>query len=236
MTKDLDEVIRNTSSELKQNCKTQDIFEKSCHNNYPSREEVIQIIKDLRRLLFHGYFGKETLSSYDDYSQNLLNEISEKLNEQIMIALRFDGTLPEKKIQEKADKTCKLFVSKLPAIQKILFTDVEAIYQGDPAAQSKAEVVTSYPGALAIFVYRIAHILYGENIPAIPRLMTEYAHSRTGIDINAGAVIGEYFFIDHGTGIVIGETTVIGNHVKIYQGVSLHRPAPVLSLWTRLRV
>ena len=221
MTKDLDEVIRNTSSELKQNCKTQDIFEKSCHNNYPSREEVIQIIKDLRRLLFPGYFGKETLSSYDDYSQNLLNEISEKLNEQIMIALRFDGTLPEEKIQEKADKTCKLFVSKLPAIQKILFTDVEAIYQGDPAAQSKAEVVTSYPGALAIFVYRIAHILYGENIPAIPRLMTEYAHSRTGIDINAGAVIGEYFFIDHGTGIVIGETTVIGNHVKIYQGVTL---------------
>ena len=98
---------------------------------------------------------------------------------------------------------------------------MEAGFNGDPAAKSKAEIIVSYPGLFAIFVYRIAHVLYLENVPLIPRIMTEYAHSKTGIDINAGAVIGEYFFIDHGTGVVIGETTVIGNNVKLYQGVTL---------------
>ena len=221
MSQNFDEVLKNTSSKLKENCTSKDIFEKSCSKSYPSREAVIQIIKDLRRLLFPGFFGNETLSTYDDFSVDLLGIITSNLCEQIVIALKFEGVVPEEKLNEKAKSTCELFISRLPEIQEVLFTDVEAIYQGDPAAQSKSEVITSYPGSLAIFVYRLAHVLYEQGIPAIPRLMTEYAHSRTGIDINAGAKIGNYFFIDHGTGIVIGETTVIGNHVKIYQGVTL---------------
>ena len=110
---------------------------------------------------------------------------------------------------------------KLPGIQRMLYKDIQAAFDGDPAAQSKEEIIYSYPGFFAIWVYRIAHELYNMDVPLIPRIMTEYAHSRTGVDINAGATIGEYFFIDHATGVVIGETTVIGNHVKIYQGVTL---------------
>ena len=110
---------------------------------------------------------------------------------------------------------------QLPNIQQMMFKDVEAGFAGDPAAKSKGEIIVSYPGLFAIFVYRIANILYKENVPMLPRMMTEYAHGKTGIDINSGATIGEYFFIDHGTGVVIGETTVIGDNVKIYQGVTL---------------
>ena len=110
---------------------------------------------------------------------------------------------------------------KLPSIQKMLYKDIQAAFDGDPAAQSKEEIIYSYPGFFAIWVFRIAHELYYLDVPLIPRIMTEYAHSRTGVDINAGATVGEYFFIDHATGVVIGETTVIGNNVKIYQGVTL---------------
>ena len=108
----------------------------------------------------------------------------------------------------------------------MLLTDVEAIFDGDPAAQNKEEVVFAYPGLFAIFAYRVAHELYLRHVPIIPRMMTEYAHSRTGIDIHPGATIGSYFFIDHGTGIVVGETTVIGDHVKLYQGVTLGALSP----------
>ena len=110
---------------------------------------------------------------------------------------------------------------KIPSIQQLLYKDIQAAFDGDPAAQSKEEIIYSYPGFFAIWVYRIAHELYKLDVPLVPRIMTEYAHSRTGVDINAGADIGEYFFIDHATGVVIGETTKIGNHVKIYQGVTL---------------
>jgi len=112
-------------------------------------------------------------------------------------------------------------LEELPEIKKMLIKDIQAIYEGDPAARSPEEVILSYPGFFAISIYRIAHELYARKIPYLPRLMTEYAHEKTGIDIHAGASIGEYFFIDHGTGIVIGETTTIGNRVKIYQGVTL---------------
>lgn len=113
------------------------------------------------------------------------------------------------------------FMESIPKIQALLMKDVEAEFNGDPAANSREEIIFCYPGVFAIFVYRIAHVLYELKVPFIPRIMSEYAHSETGIDINPGATIGEYFFIDHGTGIVIGETTVIGDHVKIYQGVTL---------------
>ena len=116
---------------------------------------------------------------------------------------------------------CTVFFDELPNIQRVLLTDVQALYDGDPAAESKEAVIFAYPGLYAIYVYRIAHVLYEQKVPIIPRIMTELAHSGTGIDIGAGAKIGEYFFIDHGTGVVIGETTEIGDHVKIYQGVTL---------------
>ena len=113
------------------------------------------------------------------------------------------------------------FLEQIPTIQQLILKDVEAELEGDPAANSREEIIFSYPGIYAIFVYRVAHELYRLHVPFIPRIMTEHAHGKTGIDINPGATIGEYFFIDHGTGIVIGETTVIGKHVKLYQGVTL---------------
>ena len=125
-----------------------------------------------------------------------------------------------KSIQRKRS-VCEEFFKRLPYVQQMLLKDVQAGFDGDPAAKSREDVVISYPGLFAIFVYRIAHELYTQDVPFLPRIMTEYAHSRTGIDINSGAKIGEYFFIDHGTGVVIGETTEIGNNVKLYQGVTL---------------
>ena len=121
----------------------------------------------------------------------------------------------------KAAQVTSRFFEQLPEVQEMLLKDVQAGFDGDPAAKSKEEIIFSYPGFLAIYVYRLAHILYLEEVPFIPRIMTEYAHDHTGIDINPGATIGEYFFIDHGTGVVIGETTTIGNNVKLYQGVTL---------------
>lgn len=121
---------------------------------------------------------------------------------------------------------CDEFINELPKLQEILLKDVTANFEGDPAATSRSEIILSYPGFYAIFVYRIAHELYKRNVPFVPRMMTEYAHGKTGIDINPGAEIGEYFFIDHGTGIVIGETTKIGKGVKIYQGVTLGALSP----------
>ena len=122
---------------------------------------------------------------------------------------------------EEADKICQRFFEELPKLQRTLLTDIQAGFDGDPAAKSKEEIIYSYPGLFAIYVYRVAHVLYQEEVPFLPRIMSEYAHGRTGIDINPGASIGEYFFIDHGTGVVIGETTKIGQNVKLYQGVTL---------------
>jgi serine O-acetyltransferase len=144
------------------------------------------------------------------------------MNKQIRTALAYtEEKKDEQNIRERAENITRTFLERLPHIQEMLWKDVEAEYDGDPAANSKEEIIFCYPGIFAIFVYRIAHELYELQVPFIPRIMTEYAHGETGIDINPGAKIGEYFFIDHGTGIVIGETTVIGNHVKIYQGVTL---------------
>ena len=126
----------------------------------------------------------------------------------------------EELFAQAEDISCR-FAARVPALQELLLKDVQAGFDGDPAAKSKEEIIFCYPGFFAIFVYRIAHELYVSHVPYIPRMMTEYAHSGTGIDINPGATIGEYFFIDHGTGVVVGETTEIGNNVKLYQGVTL---------------
>ena len=127
----------------------------------------------------------------------------------------------EEQKQEKSYEITKTFFNRIPEVRRLLETDLLAFYDGDPAAKSMAEIILAYPGIMAITVYRLAHELYVLDVPVLPRLMTEYAHSATGIDIHPGATIGEYFFIDHGTGIVVGETTTIGDNVKVYQGVTL---------------
>ena len=177
----------------------------------PDRGAIIGIIKELRRLFFPAYFGDPQLMTLpaENYVALLLERIETALSAQIALAL------PEDQSFAAAALTHEI-LEQLPRIQQTLMTDIEATFDGDPAAADKEEIIFAYPGLFAIFVYRIAHELYLRQIPMIPRMMTEYAHSRTGIDINPGAQIGPWFFIDHGTGIVIGETTVIGSHVKLY--------------------
>lgn len=190
----------------------------------PNRAEIIDIIRELKSIIFPGYFGEDSMLFIepDYYVGYRLNKIYDRLKKQICIALSYNEIKCEKKqYEECAEVVCDTFFRKLPEVQETLLKDLQAGFDGDPAAGSKEEIIFSYPGLFAIYVYRMAHILYKENVPFIPRIMSEYAHGRTGIDINPGAEIGEYFFIDHGTGIVIGETTVIGNHVKLYQGVTL---------------
>ena len=183
----------------------------------PKRKEVIKVIKDLQSLLFPNYF-KHSEGSENVLSQTeLLLNIYSRLASQIEGACQFNGTAMTCTPQEICDK----FINELPKVKTLLIKDIEAIYEGDPAAKCHEEVLICYPGFYAISIYRIAHVLYELKVPLIPRIMTEYAHEKTGVDIHAGATIGEYFFIDHGTGIVIGETTVIGQRVKVYQGVTL---------------
>jgi serine O-acetyltransferase len=192
----------------------------------PVKSVIVAIIGKMQHVLFPGVFesGNTPGVSYKNRLSVILEEVSNDLAIQIGLALRYDlqyrnGTQEE--IDAKALHITHLFISKIPAIKEILETDIEAMYNGDPAAYSKAEIIISYPGIYAAMVYRIAHELYLLSVPLIPRIMSEHAHSVTGIDIHPGAAIGKYFFMDHGTGIVIGETAVIGNHVKLYQGVTL---------------
>ena len=181
----------------------------------PSRKATIKIIKRIQALMFPDYFR---LDEDDGRSaEAVLEEIFIELKRQITAAYSFFGDAPVKDTESIAYD----LISAIPKIKRALIKDVSAIYEGDPAARSPEEIILSYPGFYAITIYRIAHELYIRGIPALARIMTEYAHTKTGIDIHAGATIGEYFFIDHGTGIVIGETTTIGDRVKIYQGVTL---------------
>ena len=189
----------------------------------PNRQAIIEIIRSFQRLLFPVYYGEKHLLKLpaEQYGALLMERIFDDLSAQI--ALTMEET-PENKA--RAQEITAELLEKLPDIQRMLQKDLEAFFDGDPAAHNREEVVLSYPGFFAIFIYRIAHELYIMEVPMIPRIMTEFAHSQTGIDINPGATIGEYFFIDHGTGIVVGETTVIGNYVKIYQGVTLGAFSP----------
>ena len=184
---------------------------------------MIDFIRELKTVMFPGYFGRDTMLETEavHYVGYKVNHLYDVLKEQVKIALTYEGTLEGETLDGRAEEVCDIFFGALPGVQRTLLTDIQAGFDGDPAAHSKEEIIFSYPGLFAIYVYRIAHILYKEKIPFIPRVMSEYAHGRTGIDINPGAEIGEYFFIDHGTGVVIGETTKIGDHVKLYQGVTL---------------
>lgn len=193
----------------------------------PDRKVIIKIIENLQRVFFPAYFAGGTVShvSAETFAEFLLGEIYTDLCEQVHLA--FSNTIKdETELRERTSAVCDRFLCRLPQIQAILMKDVAANFDGDPAAASKEEVIFSYPGLYAIFVYRVAHELYESKVPLIPRIMSEYAHGATGIDINPGAQIGEYFFIDHGTGIVVGETTIIGDNVKLYQGATLGALSP----------
>ena len=216
-----DELVSKISS----NYEAEEIFVTKPFGHFPNRDVIISLIKDVRSLVFPGYYAGEALKGVgaENYVAEQIMRIRNALRTQVHEAFLFRdaAALPAADIEAKTDAVVDAFMAELPHIQELLFKDVQAAFDGDPAAQSKQEIILAYPGLFAIFVYRIAHILYGHKVPLIPRLMTEYAHSKTGVDINAGATIGEYFFIDHATGVVIGETTTIGSHVKIYQGVTL---------------
>ena len=189
----------------------------------PDRGIIEALIAKLLRLVFPGYYRDYTYRIYNPRNNlsALIEDVAFHLNRQIGIALRGSEQLEPDEAERRAEDITAAFLEKLPEIRAYVETDLQAAYDGDPAAKNKAEVIIAYPGLYAITVNRLAHALYMLNVPLIPRIMTEYAHSRTGIDIHPGAQIGRYFFIDHGTGIVVGETTVIGDYVKIYQGVTL---------------
>ena len=188
--------------------------------NLPSKRAVAAICEDLLQLLFPGFHDAEPIHSQHlpRVTSHRVFTIAERLGEEVCKSLRLgDPKCPN----ERALKITGDFLGGIPQVRELLKTDVEAAFQGDPAAAASDEVILSYPFIEAISIQRSAHVLYALGVPLIPRMMTEWAHSRTGIDIHPGAHIGSHFFIDHGTGVVVGETSVLGTHVKLYQGVSL---------------
>ncbi len=192
----------------------------------PDKAMITNILSNLQRIIFHGYYRSQHYRIYT--AQNnlsmLLEDVLFNLSKQIMLVLENVAASDEEDsqaLEEKAYDICIAFLSKIPQLRASLEMDAQAAYDGDPAAAGIDEIIFSYPGFYAIFVYRIAHELQLLKVPLIPRMMTEIAHSVTGIDIHPGATIGSHFFMDHGTGIVIGETTIIGDHVKVYQGVTI---------------
>lgn len=190
----------------------------------PSENKIIGILDRLRAVLFPGFFGKEYVGRGNAryYAGELIYEVHELLTEEIFKAWQCSGEMDsEEGCFERVEQTTMEFLRSIPRLRGLLALDAQAAYDGDPAAKSVDEVIFSYPGMMAVTVHRIAHRLYRLGVPLIPRIMSEYAHRSTGIDIHPGARIGERFFIDHGTGVVIGETTEIGNRVTLYQGVTL---------------
>ncbi len=197
--------------------------------NLPNSDNVVEIIHDFFKIIFPGFVGRESITSsgVSYYVGTILEGLFDKLFYQINRALEYK--CPEKggRVCVRCDCGSKAYsitveiLESIPSLREFLRADVEAAYEGDPAAQSYDEIIVSYPFVKAITVYRIAHLFYKKEVPMIPRIMSEWAHMATGIDIHPGAKIGHSFFIDHGTGVVIGETTEIGDHVKIYQGVTL---------------
>jgi serine O-acetyltransferase len=197
--------------------------------NLPSRAVVYEILDSLFEILFPGYIGETdiTWTEIPYFVGDRVNSVFIKLSEQISRALKFQCRLHTCKPKaydhcaKSAKKAAEQLLINLPDIRKVIILDVEAAYNGDPAAKSFDEIILSYPYIEAIATHRLAHNLYNAGVPLIPRMMSERAHSRTGMDIHPGAIIGNCFFVDHGTGVVIGETTRIGDNVKLYQGVTL---------------
>jgi serine O-acetyltransferase len=193
--------------------------------NLPSRDAVVEITRDLLRLVFPGFYDAEAIHSNQlvEYTSTLVTSVARRLEIEIQRSLEYKpcDECDRNDLPGTAVRVAQEFLGELPGVRAILQTDVTAAYEGDPAAISNEEIILAYPGIEAIAVQRMAHILYKRHVVLIPRIMTEWAHNKTGIDIHPGAEIEPHFFIDHGTGVVIGETTVIGKHVKIYQGVTL---------------
>jgi len=200
------------------------------HCPLPNYDVIVEVVNDLQEILYPGYRRREGLhvGNVAYYVGALVDSLHDKLTTQIARALRHESGA-DNPCEAEADADYEalgqaktlLFLEQLPELRGILALDVQAAYDGDPAVKSPGEVIFCYPGLMAITVYRLAHLLYALEVPLIPRMMTEWAHSKTGIDIHPGARIGAHFFIDHGTGVVVGETCEIGDHVKLYQGVTL---------------
>jgi serine O-acetyltransferase len=192
----------------------------------PSRDEILEIVRLLLELFYPGYYGRQDLTDENlaFHVGNLLSTLREKVQRQVETCLCFaaecDGA-PAHDCREASRRVTTAFLARLPAVREALLLDVQAAYDGDPAATSLDEVILAYPGMLAVTVHRVAHELNVMGVPLMPRIMSEWAHSRSGCDIHPGARIGKSFFIDHSTGVVVGETTTIGSNVKLYQGVTL---------------
>jgi serine O-acetyltransferase len=197
------------------------------HCPLPNYDEIIAATNDLKEILYPGYRRREGLhhGNVAYYVGDLMDRLHDRFTTQIGRALRHEAGVSDcdndQDYEALGQAKTMLFLERLPELRKRLASDVQAAYDGDPACKSLDEVIFCYPGLEAVTVFRLAHLLYELDIPFIPRMMTEWAHARTGIDIHPGATIGDFFFIDHGTGVVIGETTEIGSHVKLYQGVTL---------------
>ena len=212
--------------ELLTSWSTKECFDHISLVSIPSQEKIVEIVQQARRILFPGYFTDTKLHSanLEYYIGKETTELYDKLAGQITMAIRHDckrNQLPCTQCDELGHQSALAFIKSLPHVTMTLATDIRSTLSGDPASKSPDEIIFCYPGLLATLIFRMAHELYLLNIPTIPRIMTEYAHSLTGIDIHPGATIGSGFFIDHGTGVVIGETTIIGKNVRIYQGVTL---------------
>ncbi len=206
-----------------------DSYNSVCHQSHrdcpmPSVQELAKIVETIQEIIFPGYFGKDIICSdtIEFYTGVNVDKLFPMLSQQIQRGLLFDGEgLTSEESRIKAENISVAFIQKLPYIRKMLSLDIQAAYNGDPAAKSFGEIIFCYPVIKTLLHYRTAHELLKLNVPLIPRIITEMAHSATGIDIHPAAQIGEYFTIDHGTGVVIGATCIIGNHVQLYQGVTL---------------
>jgi serine O-acetyltransferase len=191
----------------------------------PSQERTVALVEKIFELLYPGYYGSQHLTreNVGYHVGALLDDIADELDEQVYLAIRSECPQEEPcaHCTSFADRVVEEFIGVLPAVRRMLALDLQAAFDGDPAAKNFAEILLAYPGLEAVTVYRMAHQLNRLEVPLLPRIMTEWAHRRTGVDIHPGAEIGESFFIDHGTGVVIGETSRIGSNVKIYQGVTL---------------
>ena len=217
------EIIHAAAARVAENYLTSEIPMYGDALRLPNRQATIEIIRDFQKLLFPVYYGDRDLLKLppEQYGALLMEHISEKLTRQIALTME-----ESEENLLRAETIANEVMERLPALQELLLKDLDAHFDGDPAAHSMEEIVLSYPGFFAIFIYRIAHELYLRGVAILPRIMTEFAHSQTGIDIHPGATIGEHFFIDHGTGVVVGETSIIGDRVKMYQGATLGALSP----------
>lgn len=220
--KEIDDIVQKIYSSLDG---TKNIDALSIYNK-PDKTEVRELVNKLYRVIYPGYYRDRSVKIYNPKNTFAVTveDVFYHLNKQVTLALDFGtkkGSMTAQEREKESYRVCKEFFERIPVVREYIETDLLATYDGDPAAGCFEEIILAYPGLFAITVYRIAHELYKLQVPVLPRLMTEYAHSETGIDIHPGAEIGKFFFIDHGTGIVIGETTEIGRNVKIYQGVTL---------------